>query len=100
LQSKQGCTKSEARVDFVSTGCGQLLCALHLQQEESDAWDLEFASTSTCKLCSMVISFWFQLFIGSYANLLFHVAITCRFMVFGYAVILMLQMQNKYLMLG
>ena len=69
--------KSEARVDFVSTGCGQLLCALNLQQEESDAWDLEFASTSTCKLCSMVISFWFQLFIGSYAYLLLHVDLWC-----------------------
>ena len=57
LQSKQECIKSEARVDFVSTSCGRLLCALHLQQEESDAWDLQSASTSTCKLCSMVISF-------------------------------------------
>jgi len=40
--------------------CSRLLCALHLQQEESNAWDLEPALTSICKLCSLVTSFWFQ----------------------------------------
>ena len=66
--------RSEAHVDFLSTSCGQLLCSLRLQQQKSDAWDC-VAMTSACKLCSMVISFWFQLvfkarLFGSYAYLL------------------------------
>jgi len=39
----------------------RLLWTLHLGQEESDAWDLRSPWTSACKLCSMVINFWFQL---------------------------------------
>ncbi|XP_039792259.1 uncharacterized protein LOC120658106 isoform X3 [Panicum virgatum] len=61
LMSKHGCMSSEAHVAFVSNSCSRLLCALHLQQEESNAWDLKPTLTSICKLCSMVTSFWFQL---------------------------------------
>ena len=74
---------SEAHVAFVSNSCSRLLCALHLQQEESNAWDLEPALTSICKLCSMVTSFWFLVgfkatsLFDSYVYFLLHVDLWC-----------------------
>ena len=63
----------------------RLLSALCLRQKESDAWDLESALTSHCKLCSMVTSFLFQFVLysklparlfGTYAYLV-HVDLRC-----------------------